>query len=106
VQSITDKVERLEERLQDAIKAQEAQGRKLLPWAGIIIAIISAVFTTGQAYFKIEAMQSEMIAMRQELARKDVLQGQIDMIEYRLSEIQNAAARNEAKMEQLLRAVK
>jgi hypothetical protein len=88
--------------------------RSRLPsWLPLALAVMSLIFTAGQYYFKVQSMDAEIQALRQDLVRKDVFQGQLELLNYRMSGIQvsmqrneDALLRNETSMQQVLKYIK
>jgi hypothetical protein len=80
---------------------------KMMPsWVPVLLALASLLFTSGQYYFKIQTMEAEIVSLRQDLVRKDVFQGQLQLLDYRMSSIQQSMERNEATMQQILKFIR
>lgn len=83
---------------------------KFKEWIAVIVAGGSLIFSAGQWYqgsgTKIDAMQKEIDTMKQELARKDVVQGQLQLLDLRIATMAEAMNRTEKKMDDVLKYIK
>jgi hypothetical protein len=78
--------------------------RSRLPsWVPMLMALASLIFTSGQYYFKIQAMEIELIRLRDDSVRKETFKDQLDFIDYKISGIQKILERNEALNQQILK---
>lgn len=70
--------------------------KKIKDYLAIIIAVAGFLFSAGGFYFQVGALQAEVTSMRQDLARKDVLEQQLRGIDLKIDAMG-------AKIDQVLR---
>jgi hypothetical protein len=84
----------------------EEQMKVLRDWIGVVVVVASIIFQAGYTHYQIGAVEAQVQSIREEYARRDVLEKQLELIDVRISTIQNSNERTEKKMDELLRYVK